>query len=240
MATIADKTVLVTGANRGVGHALVEEALKRGAKRVYAGTRQAWAHPHERVTPVALDVTNQAQVREAVDIVGPLDVLVNNAGVLAYDDLSDRGLIEQHLAVNLFGTIEVTQAFLPLLARPGGRVINNLSVNALAPLPRIPAYSISKAAAFSFTQSLRALLGGTGITVHAVLTGPVDTDLVRTFDTPKASPSSVAQAIFNGVENEEEDIFPDQASATLAESWRAGAVKGLERWFATLAGPSSA
>jgi NAD(P)-dependent dehydrogenase (short-subunit alcohol dehydrogenase family) len=240
MATIADKTVLVTGANRGIGHALVEEALKRGAKRVYAGTRQAWAHPHERVTRVALDVTNQAQVQEAVDTVGPLDVLVNNAGVLSYDDLSDRGLIEQHLAVNLFGTIDVTQAFLPLLARPGGRVINNLSVNALAPLPMIPAYSISKAATFSFTQSLRALLGGTGITVHAVLTGPVDTDLIRAFDTPKASASSVAQAIFNGVENEEEDIFPDPASATLAESWRTGAVKGLERWFATLAGPSSA
>jgi NAD(P)-dependent dehydrogenase (short-subunit alcohol dehydrogenase family) len=233
MATIADKTVLITGANRGIGHALVEEALKRGARRVYAGTRQAWAHPHERVTPVALDVTNQAQVQAAVDIVGPLDVLVNNAGVLSYDDLSDRGLIERHLAVNLFGTIAVTQAFLPLLARPGGRVINNLSVNALAPLPMIPAYSISKAAAFSFTQSLRALLGGTGITVHAVLTGPVDTDMVRTFDTPKASPSSVAQAIFNGVENEEEDIFPDPASATLAESWRTGAVKGLERRFAS-------
>jgi NAD(P)-dependent dehydrogenase (short-subunit alcohol dehydrogenase family) len=188
---------------------------------------------------VALDVTNQAQVQEAVDIVRPLDVLVNNAGVLSYDDLSDRGLIEQHLAVNLFGTLDVMQAFLPLLARPGGRVINNLSVNALAPLPMIPANSISKAATFSFTQSLRALLGGTGITVHAVLTGPVDTDLIRTFDMPKASPSSVAQAIFNGVENEEEDIFPDPASATLAESWRAGAVKGLERWFATPAGPSS-
>jgi NAD(P)-dependent dehydrogenase (short-subunit alcohol dehydrogenase family) len=240
MATIADKTVLITGANRGIGYALLEEALKRGAKRVYAGTRQAWAHPHERVTPVALDVTNHAQVQAAVDIVGPLDVLVNNAGVLSYDDLSDRGLIEQHLAVNLFGTIDVTQAFLPLLARPGGRVINNLSVNALAPLPMIPAYSISKAATFSFTQSLRALLGGTGITVHAVLTGPVDTDMIRTFDTPKASPSSVAQAIFDGVENEEEDIFPDPASAPLAESWRTGAVKGLERWFATLAGPSSA
>jgi NAD(P)-dependent dehydrogenase (short-subunit alcohol dehydrogenase family) len=217
---------------------LVEEALKRGAKHVYAGTRQAWTHPDERVTAVALDVTNPAQVKEAVDIVGPLDVLVNNAGVLSYDDLSDRGLIEQHLAVNLFGTVDVTQAFLPLLTRPGGRVVNNLSVNALAPLPMIPAYSISKAAAFSFTQSLRALLGGTGIKVHAVLTGPVDTDLIRSFDTPKASPSSVAEAIFNGVENEEEDIFPDPASAPLAESWRTGAVKGLEHWFATLAGPS--
>jgi NAD(P)-dependent dehydrogenase (short-subunit alcohol dehydrogenase family) len=233
--TIAGKTVLVTGANRGIGLALVEEALKRGAKRVYAGTRQAWTHPDERVTAVALDVTNPAQVQEAVDIVGPLDVLINNAGVLSYDDLSDRGLIEQHLAVNLFGTVDVTQAFLPLLTRPGGRVVNNLSVNALAPLPMIPAYSISKAAAFSFTQSLRALLGGTGITVHAVLTGPVDTDLIRSFDTPKASPSSVAEAIFNGVENEEEDIFPDPASALLAESWRSGAVKGLEHWFATLA-----
>jgi NAD(P)-dependent dehydrogenase (short-subunit alcohol dehydrogenase family) len=240
MATIADKTVLITGANRGIGCALVEEALRRGARRVYAGTRQAWVHPDERVTAVVLDVTNPAQIRDAVEVVGPLDVLVNNAGVLSYDDLSDRGLIEQHLAVNLFGTIDVTQAFLPSLARPGGRVVNNLSVNSWAALPMIPAYSISKAAAFSFTQSLRAHLGGTGITVHAVLTGPVDTDLIRHFDVPKASPSSVAEAIFDGVDADEEDIFPDPASAPLAESWRTGAVKGLERWFATLAEPSSA
>jgi short-subunit dehydrogenase len=106
---------------------------------------------------------------------------------------------------------------------------------ALAPLPLTPAYSISKAAAFSLTQSLRALLAGRGVRVHAVLTGPVDTDMLRDFDIPKASPESVARAIFDGVENGEEDIFPDPMSRTLADSWRGGAAKALERQNAALA-----
>src|SRR6266851_7348646 len=97
---IADKTVLVTGANRGIGQALVEEALKRGAKRVYAGTRHPFSHLDERVTPLTLDVTNVSQIQRAVDAVGALDVLINNAGVAIYDDLSNLDVIEQHLAVN--------------------------------------------------------------------------------------------------------------------------------------------
>ena len=100
---------------------------------------------------------------------------------------------------------------------------------ALAPFPFTPAYAISKAAAFNLTQSLRALLAGRGVRVHAVLTGPTDTDMTRGFDIPKASPESVARAIFDGVENGEEDIFPDPMSASIADSWRNGAVKAMER-----------
>src|ERR1700704_1167572 len=118
--TIADKTVLVTGANRGIGQALVEEALRRGAKRVYAGTRQPLAHSDARVTPLALDVTNAAQTQAAAERVESLDILINNAGVALYDDLGDRAALEQHLAVNLFGTYAVTQALLPLLTRSQG------------------------------------------------------------------------------------------------------------------------
>jgi NAD(P)-dependent dehydrogenase (short-subunit alcohol dehydrogenase family) len=227
--TIADKAVLVTGANRGIGQALVEEALRRGAKRVYAGTRHPLAHPDGRVTPLTLDVTSAAQIRAAAGGVESLDVLINNAGIALYDDLTDRAALEQSLAVNLFGTYGVTQAFLPLLTDSRGAIVNNVSTSALAPLPIIPAYSISKAAAFNLTQSLRALLAGRGVRVHAVLTGPTDTDMTRGFDIPKASAESVARAIFDGVENGEEDIFPDPASQSLAESWRSGAVKALER-----------
>src|SRR6266496_3582287 len=143
---IADRAVLVTGANRGIGQALVEEALRRGAKRVYAGTRQPLAHPDRRVTPLTLDVTNAAQTQAAVESVESLDVLVNNAGVFLYDDLSDRAALDQHLAVNLFGTYGVTQAFLPSLTRSRGAIVNVLSVTAFAALPLTPAYSISKAA----------------------------------------------------------------------------------------------
>jgi NAD(P)-dependent dehydrogenase (short-subunit alcohol dehydrogenase family) len=232
---IAGKTILVTGANRGIGRALAEEALSRGAQRVYAGTRGPLTHPDGRVTPLTLDVTSAAQIAAAAKAVGSLDILINNAGIAAYDDLSDRAALERHLAVNFFGTYGVTRAFLPHLTQSGGAIVNILSTNALAPLPLIPAYSISKAAAFSLTQSLRALLAGQGVRVHAVLTGPVDTDMTSSIDIPKASPESVAQAIFDAVEEGEEDIFPDPMSRSVAESWGNSAVKKLELQQAVLA-----
>jgi NAD(P)-dependent dehydrogenase (short-subunit alcohol dehydrogenase family) len=238
--TIAGKAVLVTGANRGIGWALAEEALSRGAGRVYAGTRQPLAHPDRRVTPLTMDATNTAQIQAAADQVESLDVLINNAGIWLFDDLSDRAALDRHLAVNFFGTYAVTQAFLPLLTRSRGTIVNNVSLMALAALPLTPAYSISKAAAFSLTQSLRALLAGQGVRVHAVLTGPVDTDMTRGFDIPKASAESVARAIFNGVENGEEDIFPDPTSASLAGGWRGGVAKAFERQNAAFVQPQPA
>ncbi len=232
--TFLDKTVLITGANRGIGHTLVEEALRRGAARVYAGTRQPLTHADRRVTALTLDVTDAAQIRAAVEQIESLDILINNAGIALYDDLSDRTLLERHLAVNFFGPYEMTQAFLPMLTQSGGAIVNNVSVMALAPLPITPAYAISKAATFNWTQSMRALLAGQGVRVHAVLTGPTDTDMTRGFEIPKASPQSVARAILDGVENGEDDIFPDPMSATLAESWSGGAVKAFERESAAL------
>jgi NAD(P)-dependent dehydrogenase (short-subunit alcohol dehydrogenase family) len=226
--TLAGKAVLVTGANRGIGQALVEEALVRGAKRVYAGTRQPLAHPDGRVTPLTLDITSAAQTHVAVESVEALDILVNNAGVALADDLTDRVALEHHLAVNLFGTYSVTQAFLPLLERSRGAIVNNLSLAALAPTLPGPAYSISKAAALSLSQAQRALFAGRGVRVHAVLTGPVDTRLNR-FDIPKVSPASAARGIFDGLERGDEDIFPDPQSETLAEGWRTGAAKAFER-----------
>src|SRR5690348_12886327 len=118
--TIAGRTVLVTGANRGLGYALVEEALRRDAARVYAGARQPYTHPDERVVPLVMDVTNAVQIQAAAERVESLDILINNAGVSVPDDLSDRAALEQHLAVNLFGTWNVTEAFLPSLSRSRG------------------------------------------------------------------------------------------------------------------------
>jgi short-subunit dehydrogenase len=143
-------------------------------------------------------------------------------------------VLERHLAVNVFGTLNVTQAFLPLLARSQGAIVNLMSVVAFAPIPLIPAYSISKAAAFSMTQSLRAIWSARGVKVHAVLAGPVDTDMSRDLDIPKASAESVARAIFDGVDKGDEEIFPDAMSESMADSWRSGAAKALERQFAGL------
>ena len=236
---IEGKAVLVTGANRGLGQALVEEALRRGATRVYAGTRQPLVHPDERVTPLALDVTDPTQVQRAAEKVGSLDILFNNAGVALPDGLSDRATLERHLAVNLFGTWAVTEAFLPQLTRTRGAVVNVVSVAALAAVPVLPAYSISKAASFSLSQSLRALLAGRGVNVRAVMAGPIDTDMVRDLDIPKTSPESAARGIFDGLERGDEEIFPDPMSETMAESWRTGPAKALERQNAALVAAAS-
>jgi NAD(P)-dependent dehydrogenase (short-subunit alcohol dehydrogenase family) len=232
--TIEDKTVLLTGANRGIGQALAEEALARGARRVYAGTRQPLTHPDARVSPLTLDVTDPAQVQAAADDVGPLDFLINNAGIMVPDDPFDPAVLDRHLAVNLYGSHAVTQAFLPALIRSRGTVINLLSCVALAPLPMFTSYSISKAAAFSLTKTLRACHAQEGVRFHAVLAGPVDTDMTRELPIPKISPEAAAQAIFDAVEKGEEDIFPDPATAPLAQAWAAGPNKILERQFAQL------
>jgi NAD(P)-dependent dehydrogenase (short-subunit alcohol dehydrogenase family) len=239
---LTDKTVLVTGASRGLGRALVDEALRRGAKRVYAASRQPTVIPDERVTPLALDVTDAAQIQQAVDRVESLDILINNAGVSVPNDLTDRSAFERHLAVNLYGTLDVTHAFLPSLTRSSGAVVNVVSVGALAAVPVLPAYSVSKAASLSVTQSLRALLAGRGVSVYAVMPGPIDTDMVRALEIPKTPPEDVARGTLDGVERGEEEIFPDPMSQMLADGWRAGVAKALERQNAALVqgGPTAA
>jgi NAD(P)-dependent dehydrogenase (short-subunit alcohol dehydrogenase family) len=237
---IQNKTVLITGANRGIGRALVNEALRRGAKRIYAGTRGAVSVADARVTTLALDVTNASQIEQAATAVNTLDVLINNAGIALYDDLTNFDVIQQHLAVNLFGSLKMSRVFLPLLRRSNGAIVNTLSLMALAPLPLTPAYAISKAAAFNMTQSLRALLAGQGVTVHGVFLGPTDTDMTRGFEIPKASPEAVAQGIFDGLENNQDDIFPDPASQSIAEGWRTGVAKAFERQYAGFVPESAA
>ena len=228
-----DKTFLITGANRGIGRAMVHEALRRGAKRVYAGTRSGEidiADP--RLVPLMLDVTHPGQIREAAAKVESLDVLVNNAGIAIYDNLGDLEVVQRHLDVNLFGMLRATQAFLPQLKRSSGAIVNHLSIVALASLPIISGYSLSKASALNMTQSLRAQLSTHGVGVHAVLLGPIDTDMNRGLDIPKATTASAAQNIFDGLERGEEDIFPDPTSRAIAEGWHNGVAKALERQFA--------
>ncbi len=235
MTSVAGSVVLVTGANRGIGKALVDEALSRGARRVYAGMRVLEDVEDERITPLRLDVTDPEQIGSAVAAIDELTILVNNAGLALYDDLTAPDAIQQQLDVNLFGPLNVAQAFLPLLTRTRGAIVNNLSVNGLAAFPLIPGYSLSKAAAFSMTQSMRALCAERGVSVHAVLTGPTDTDMSRGLDAPKASPASVARAIFDGLEAGEDDIFPDPMTQPMAHGWRTGVANLAATQFAEMA-----
>jgi NAD(P)-dependent dehydrogenase (short-subunit alcohol dehydrogenase family) len=237
---IAGKTILITGANRGIGRALVAEALQRGAKRIYAATRGPAEIQDERVTPLLLDVTKPEQIEAAAAAVESLDLLVNNAGVAIYDDLTNSDVVRQHLNVNVLGVLDVTNAFLPLLKRSRGAIVNHISLAGLAPLPMVPSYSISKAAALNLTQGLRMLLAGHGVSVHSVILGPIDTEMSRDFPVPKIAPAAAAKAIFDGVAIGEADIFPDPASQSISEGWRNGVGKALEGQFAAFVSPATA
>jgi len=177
-----------------------------------------------------LDVTNAGQIQDAVEKVEALDILINNAGVDLHNDLSDRANLERHLAVNLFGTYAVSQAFLPLVARSHGAMVNVLSLAALASVPFTPAYSVSKAAAFSLTQSLRALWAGRGVKVHAVFAGPVDTDMTRYLTYQSFLRVRRARHPRQPGKRRRGHL-PRSHVGVYREGWRTGATKALERQF---------
>ena len=177
---------MVTGANRGIGRALVGALLTHGARRVYAAARDAKAvadlvkSDPDRVVALQLDITNPQQVEAAAREAADVDLLINNAGVLSSYGLLSTSFadLEREFATNFHGTLAVTRAMLPSLERHGGAVVNLLSVVSLASMAGLGGYSASKAAAFSLTQALRAELKSKGISVHAVFPGPVDTDML--------------------------------------------------------------
>ena len=234
---IADKTMLVTGANRGLGRALVDEALKprreAGVRRLPPADDRRGPARHARHLGRDRPHTDSASLPKSVE---SLDILINNAGLSCFPhDLSDRDAFERHLAVNLHAPLDVTQALLPSLIRSRGAVVNVVSLGAVAAVPVLPAYSASKAASLSITQSLRALVAGRGVSVHAS-SCPVriHTDMVRTLDIAKTPAGDVARATLDGVERGDEEIFPDPMSQSIQDAWRVGVAKTIERQNAAL------
>ncbi len=238
--------VLVTGANRGLGRALVEAFLRAGARKVYAGARdpaqlEGVAQTAEgRVVPLAIDITSAASLAAAAAKAGDVGVLVNNAGVLASFDVLTSPLehVQKDFDTNFYGTLAATKAFLPALERAAaeGReaaLVNVLSVASLASVPAIGTYSASKAAAFSLTQALRVGLGQKGIRVHGVLAGAIDTDMVRAMDMAKTSPHDVAQGILDGLRHGHDDIAPDPMARPLLDLWKTDP-KAVERQLGTM------
>ena len=236
---LAGITAFVTGANRGIGRALVEALVARGAARVYAAAR----HPaslgslHDaRVVPIELDVTNPGQIRAAARTAGDVALLINNAGVVGQSgrEFLDPSWLEAgrlEYEVNVLGALAVTQAFAPALARHGGGAVVNLSsVAALAAFPLLLSYSGSKAATHSLTQATRAALKAQGTFVAGVYPGPIDTDMARPFDVPKTPPSVAAERILDGIEAAREEIFPDPFAEQIGGLFLTSP-KTLERQF---------
>jgi NAD(P)-dependent dehydrogenase (short-subunit alcohol dehydrogenase family) len=239
---IRDRVILVTGANRGIGRAFVQELLAAGARTVYAAARRradldpVVALDPQRVRPVVLDITDAAQVAAATQAAGEVSVLINNAGAAAFGTALtvDEAAARRDMEVNYFGTLAMVRAFAPVIERNGGgAIINLLSVVSLASMPGIAVYNASKAAAWSLTQALRADLAPRGISVHGVFPGPVDTDMAKDIPFDKTAPAEVARITLAGIESGVEDIFPDPMAQGVYAAWTADH-KAVERQFATM------
>jgi short-subunit dehydrogenase len=237
---IQNTIALVTGANRGIGKALVQALLAKGASKVYAAARdlnslsETIALDPKRVQPIVLDITRPDQIAAAVKATQDVRVLINNAGVLAGGDIlsADISDIERDIATNAFGTLAVIRAFAPILEKnTASAIVNILSVVGLAPMSGIAGYSASKATLNSFTQALRPVLKPKGVDVIGVFPGPVDTDMSKEITFPKTSALAVAEDILSGIEAGQEDIYPDPMAKDVGKAWAADP-KAVERQFA--------
>ncbi|TKI08869.1 SDR family oxidoreductase [Martelella alba] len=236
---IKDKTILVTGANRGMGAELVRSFLNAGAKKVFAGARNPSSLPDfddARVARLQLDITKPEEVASAVQEAGDIDILYNNAGVMNYGDILTTRAEDLlfNMNVNYFGTVRMMQAFAAIIEKNGGGIIaNTISVLGLAPIAGIAGYSASKAALFSATLAARKTLQPKNIDVIAVYPGPIATDMAEDLDMPKASAGDTANEIVNGIIDGQEDIYPDPISKQVSVLWGSNP-KGAEKYFASL------
>jgi short-subunit dehydrogenase len=243
--SIQGKTVLVTGANRGIGEALVQALIAQGAKRIFAAARNIdnlkslVSQAPQVITPVQLDVTKASDIAEITKLVGELDILINNAGIATGSNFSGEASLRiavDEMATNYFGPINLTHALLPVLRKSSSAaVINISSIAGISNFPTLGPYSASKAAVHSFTQGLRAELRNANVFVQGVYPGPVDTDMTKDFEMDKAAPTDVAAVILAGLQNGVEDVFPDAFSQHMYQVFTQNP-KQLEQQFGAMVG----
>ncbi len=234
---IEGSVALVTGANRGLGKAIVEALIEAGAVKVYAAARdeKKIAAYGPRVVPVTLDTTKPAQIAAAAEKARDVTLLVNNAGVLSSFDVltASQADMDADFRTNVHGTLAVIKAFVPVLERARGEatIVNVLSLASLASVPTMGGYSASKAAAYSVTQALRPALRAKHIAILAALPGVIDTDMVRDLQLPKTSAADTAKGLLAGIARGDEEIFPDPMAQQMGALWTRSP-KEYERAFA--------
>jgi len=210
---VQNATVLITGANRGLGAEFARQALARGARKVYAAARDPSTITAPGLVPVRLDVTDAAGVAALAQELGDVDLVINNAGIAETGAVLDAGGLEsmgRMMATNVFGLLNVSRAFAPVLARNGGGAfVNILSIASWASSPVLANYAVSKSAAWSATNGLRDAVRADGTQVLGVHVGFIDTDLTRGFDAPKLAPDFVVERAFAALENGDSEVAID-------------------------------
>ncbi|QIQ06081.1 SDR family oxidoreductase [Streptomyces liangshanensis] len=211
MTSLKDATVLVTGANGGLGTAYVKVALERGARRVYATARTPQQWDDERVVALTLDVSDPASIEEAKARAGDVSILINNAATFPHSDLLTAPVdeIRATLDANLLGPILTARAFAPALRSAKGALVNVGSVLSWFAVGK--AHSVSKAGLWMATNALRLELAPDGVQVLGVYPGPIDTPMQLGEDRAGMSrPSDIAAATFDALEAGEFELIPDE------------------------------
>ena len=232
--SLSTSVPVVTGASRGLGRALVDALLERGVGKVYALARSTSSVRRDsRVVPVRFDLLDPAGIAAAARSASDATLLINNASTAAFAGPldADPATLRAEMAANYDGTYETIRAFVPVLeANGGGRIVNVLSLLALASTPPMAGYSASKAAVHSLTQALRPVLAERAITVHGVYPGGIDTDMLAGIDAPKTPAATVADGLLDGLDAGQEDIFPDPNARAMSQVWWSDP-RGFERAF---------
>ena len=226
MQTLKDKVILITGANRGIGKSLVKSSLEKGARKIYATSRDLSKMPNfgdEKVVPLELDITDSVQILKIAEKTKDVEVLINNAGILSQGNVLDGQIsaIENDMKVNYYGTMNMMRAFAPILEKNiPAKIVNLVSIVAYSPLPSIAGYSASKTALYSATLSVRIELAKKGITVHAINPGAIDTDMNKGSEWDMPAPDGIATTILDKVEAGELDIVPDEMGVGMFNTWK--------------------
>jgi NAD(P)-dependent dehydrogenase (short-subunit alcohol dehydrogenase family) len=211
---IANATVFITGANRGIGLAFARAALQRGARKVYAGARDPDSVTLAGVVPVRLDVNNPDSVIAAARSAGDVNIVINNAGIAQFGGFLQGGGLESaraQMETNFFGPLRVAQAFAPVLAaQGGGALLNVLSIASWISRPQLAIYAASKTAAWSLTNGLRNELRPQGTQVLGLHMGFVDTDLTTGIDAPKSSADDIVRVALDALEAGAEEVLADE------------------------------